>query len=151
MLLTFATAEDVFADYASVLVWGAFVVVVAIIVLGAANKGSPSEVTTSTAIKIGCLAYLLLLVASYRETYGSFIQAEISADEARLTFAGTLYHPTILKREQIKEVLFGFPGKGKPHSCYLKFITTSGASYRSATTEGTDCKDQRSRIQGLMK
>ena len=151
MLLTFATADDVFADYAAVLVWGALVVVLTIITLGAANKDSPSAVRTSTAVKIGCFAYLLLMVASYRATYGSFIEAEISADEARLSFAGTLYRPAILKREQIREVVFGFPGKGEPRSCYLKFITTSGESYRSAATEGKACKDQRAQILVLMK
>lgn len=151
MLLTFATADDVFADYVSVLVWGGLVVVVTLITLGAANKGSPSEVRTSTAIKIGCFAYLLLVVASYRETYGSFTEVEISEHEARLYFAGSLYHSTILKREQIKEVLFGFPGKWTPHSCYIKFNTTSGESYRSATKEGKVCVDYRAQIQALMK
>ena len=151
MLLTFSTADDVFADYAIVLVWGAFVVVLTIITLGAANKDSRSEIRTSTAVKIGCFAYLLLMIVSYRATYGSFIEADISADEARLSFAGTLYHPTILKREQIKEVVFGFPGKGEPKSCYLKFITTSGESYRSAATEGKACKDYRAQIYALMR
>lgn len=151
MLLTFATTDDVFADYAAVMVWGALIVVVTIITLGAANKDSPSAVRTSTAVQIGCFAYLLLAIASYRETYGSFIEADISADGARLSFAGALYHPAVLKREEIKEVIFGFPGKGKPHRCYLKFITTSGASYRSAATEGTSCKDQREQIYALIK
>lgn len=151
MLLTFANADDVYADYVAVLAWGAFVVVATIITLGAANKGARSEVRTSTAIRIGCFAYLLLVVVSYRATYGSFIKVDISADEARLHFAGSLYHSTLLKREQIKEVIFGFPGKGEPKSCYLKFITTSGDSYRSAATEGKVCKDYRAQINALMK
>ena len=151
MLMTFSTADDVYADYVSVLVWGAVVVVLTLITLGAANKGTISEVRTSTAIKIGCFAYLLLMVASYRETYGSFIEADISADGVRLSFAGPLYHSTLLKREQVREILYGFPGKGKPHSCYLKFVTTSGTSYRSAPLEGTSCKDKPAQIYELLK
>ena len=133
MLLTFATAGDVYADFVAVLAWGVFLVAGTIIILGMANKGTPSEVPPSTAIKIGAFAYLLLVIVTYRETYGSFIAADISAQEARLSFAGSLYHSTTLKREQIKDVLFGYPGKGEPQSCYIKFITTSGESYRSST------------------
>jgi hypothetical protein len=151
MLLTFASADDVRADYVSVLIWGLIVVVGTIIILGAANKGSPSEVKTSTAIKIGCFAYLLLVVASYRETYGSFIGANIGADAATLHFAGTLYPSVTLEREQVKKVLFGFPGRGAQHSCYLKFVTTSGETYRSAPTKGTACKDQQAQVNALMK
>jgi hypothetical protein len=150
MLLTFASADDVYADYVSVLLWGVIVVVGTIIILGAANKGSPSEVRTSTAIKIGCFAYLLLAVASYRETCGSFIGADIGADAATLHFAGALYPSVTLKREQIREVLFGFPGRGKPHTCYLKFVTTSGETYRSAPTQGTACKVQQTQVNALM-
>ncbi|MBU1425669.1 MAG: hypothetical protein KKH12_02390 [Gammaproteobacteria bacterium] len=151
MLLTFASADDVYADYVSVLVWGVIVVVGTIVILGAANKGSPSEVKTSTAIKIGCFAYLLLAVAAYRETCGSFIAADIGADAATLHFAGALYPSITLKREQIREVLSGFPGRGTPHSCYLKFITTSGETYRSAPTPGTACKDRLMQVNTEMK
>lgn len=151
MLLSFSTADEVFADYLSVLVWGVIVVGVTLVTLGAANKGSPSEVRTSTAIKIGCFAYLLLMVASYRESYGSFIGADIGAGEVRLEFAGALYHPVLLEREEIREVLAGFPGRGKPHSCYIKFVTTSGNTYRSAPTAGTACNEQRVQILALLK
>lgn len=150
MLLTFATADDVFADYAAVLAWGAVVVVITIITLGAANKGSPSEVKTSTAVKIGCFAYSLLLVASYRANYGSFIAADITPEAVRLSFAGSVYEPVVLQRLQIKEVLIGYPGKGEPHSCYLKFVTASGDSYRSAPIAGTACKEQREQIQAIL-
>lgn len=151
MLLRFSTADEVFADYLSVLAWGVIVVVVTLVTLGAANKGSPSEVRTSTAIKIGCFAYLLLMVAAYRESYGSFIGAIIGADEVRIEFAGALYHPVLLKHEQISEVLAGFPGRGEPRSCYIKFITTTGETYRSAPTVGTTCKTQREQIAALLK
>ena len=151
MLLTFATAAEVDADFISVLVWGAIVVVVTIIVLAAATKESPSAVSTSSAVKIGCFAFLLLAIVSYRASYGSFIAADIGADEARLSFAGSLYHPVILKREQIGEVLFGYPGKGEAKSCYLEFVTTSGEHYRSATTAGKACQDYRAQIKALMK
>ncbi len=150
MLLTFAGADDAYADYVSVLVWGVVVVVGTIIVLGAANKGSPSEVSVSTAVKIGCFAYLLLVIVSYREIFGRFIEADISPNEARLHFAGSIYHSTTLKREQIKEVLFGFPGRGNPNSCYLKFVTKSDEIIRSAPIKGTACKDQRAQISALM-
>jgi hypothetical protein len=150
MLLTFASADEVYADYVSVLAWGVIVVIGTIITLGAAQKGSPSEVPLSTAIKIGCFAYLLLVIVSYRETVGSFIEADITANEARMHFAGSIYHSTTLKREQIKEVLFGFPGRGNPHSCYLKFITNSDEIFRSVPTAGTACKDQSARIYALM-
>lgn len=151
MLLTFASADDLYADYLSILGWGVLVVVITIITLGAANKGTQSEVSTSTAIKIGCFAYLLLMVASYRETYGSFIGADISENGAKLSYAGSLYHSTLLKREQIREVLAGSPGRGNSHSCYIKFITTSGDVYRSAPTAGTGCKEQREQIIALLK
>jgi hypothetical protein len=134
-----------------VLTWGLIVVVGTIIILGAANKGSQSEVRTFTAIKIGCFAYLLLAIAAYRETYGSFIGADISADAVTLHFAGALYPSVTLEREQVREVLFGFPGRGEPHSCYLKFITTSDETYRSAPTQGTACKDQQMQVNVLMK
>ena len=150
MLLTFATADDVFAEYATVLAWGALIVVVTIIVLGAANKGTRSEVRTSTAIKIGCFAYLLLAIVSYIELYGSFVKAEISDHQARLYFAGSLYHTTLLEREQIKEVQVGYPGKGEPDSCYIRFITDSGDSYRSAIKEGKVCDDYQAEIRELM-
>lgn len=151
MLLTFASADDLYADYLSVLAWGVVVVVITVITLGAANKGTQSEVPISTAIKIGCFAYLLLMIASYRETYGSFIGADIGANGVRLSFAGSLYHPVLLGREQIREVLAGSPGRGSSRSCYLKFITTSGDVYRSAPTAGTGCKEQRAQIDALLK
>jgi hypothetical protein len=151
MLLTFATADDVYAEYVTVMIWGLIVIVLTIIALGAANKGSPSEVRTSTAIRIGIFSYLLLAIVSYQATYGSFIGADIGEHEARLYFAGSLYRSTILKREQIREVLVGFPGKGTPHSCYIKFNTISGESYRSAAKEGKVCTDYRAQIRALMK
>ncbi len=150
MLLTFATPDDVFAEYATVLAWGALIVVVTIIVLGAANKGTKSEVRPSTAIKIGCFAFLLLAIVSYTELYGSFIEAEISGDGARLTFAGPFYDPVVIKRERIGDVLVDYPGKGQPHSCYIKFVTDTGDSYRSATKEGTACNEYRAQIHALM-
>jgi hypothetical protein len=151
MLLTFSSADDVYADYMSVLAWGVVIVAVTLIILAAANKGTQSEIPVSKSIKIGFFAYLLLVVTSYRETYGSFIEADVSANEAKLSFAGPVYHSTALKREQIKEVISGFPGKGTPHSCYIKFNTISGESYRSAPKNGTACKDQRAQIYALMK
>jgi hypothetical protein len=151
VLLTFSTSDELFAEYVSVLAWGVLVVVVTLFTLGAANKDSPSEVRTSTAIKIGCFAYLLLMGAAYRETYGSFIGADISSDAARLHFSGGLYQSTLLERRQIREVVAGFPGRGTPDTCYIKFITTSGKEYRSAPTTGTACKEQRAQINALMK
>jgi hypothetical protein len=151
MLLTYATANDVYADYASVQVWGIIIVVVTLFILAAANKGSLSEITVSKSIKIGIFAYLLLAVTTYSQSYGSFIAADVSANEVKLYFAGPLYHPTTLKREQIKEVIFGSPGRGAPHSCYIKFNTVSGDSFRSFPIEGTVCKDQRAQIYALMK
>jgi hypothetical protein len=122
-----------------------------LIILAYANKGTQSEIPVSKSIKIGCFAFLLLAITSYRETYGSFIEVDVSANEARLIFAGPLYHSTTLKREQIKEILFGFPGRGKPHSCYIRFNMISGESFRSAPAKGTACKDQRAQIIALMK
>ncbi len=151
MLLTFATSDEVFTDYITVMGWGLTVIVLTIVALGAANKGTPSEVRTPTAIRIGIFSYLLLAIVSYRATYGCFTEADVSEHEVRLRFAGSLYHSTSLKREQIKEVLVGFPGKGTPHSCYIKFNTTSGESYRSATKDGKVCTDYRTQIQALMK
>jgi hypothetical protein len=151
LTLTFATANDVFADYAGVLVWGAVVIVLTIIVLGAANKDTPSEVSLATATKIGLFAYALLAVVSYRTLYGNFISAEIDENSARFYFDGALSHSTTLKRDEIKDVLYATPGKTKPYSCYLKFTTRSGDEYRSATTPGDACKEQRNQIISLLR
>ena len=149
--MTFATADDVLADYLSVLGWGVIVVVVTLIVLAAANKDTQSEIPVSKSIKIGIFAFLLLAFTSYRETYGSFITADVGKDEVRLNFAGSLYHPVALKLEQIREVVVGFPGKGTPHSCYVRFNTVSGDSFRSFPLQGTGCNDQRMQIIALMQ
>ncbi len=151
MLLTFVTADEVFTDYLTVMGWGLLVIVSTIVILGIVNKGTPAEVPVPTAIRIGIFSYLLLAVVSYRATYGSFTEVEITEHEARLSFAGSFYHSTTLKREQVREVLAGFPGKGTPHSCYIKFITTSGETYRSAAKEGNICMDYPAQIQSLMK
>jgi hypothetical protein len=149
MTYTFATPNEVLIAYALVLAWGAFIVVVTIIALNAANKASPSEVPISTAIKIGCLAYVLLIIVAYRDNYGNFIEAEVNADQAKLSFAGLLSHSLTLKREQIKYIEFDTPGVSTPHSCYLKFIARSGEEYRSATMDGMDCKEFRNQIISL--
>jgi hypothetical protein len=131
--------------------WGVVVIVITIITLQAANKGAKSEVPLSIAIKIGLFAYALLMIAAYRETYGNFIGADISADGARLHFAGGMYQSTLLERAQIAEVAVGFPGRGTPTTCYIKFVTISGKEFQSAPTAVTACKDQRAQINELMK
>ena len=151
MLLTFATSDAVRADFGESLTVGMLVLVLMIITTWVASRNSPAVVRTSSIFQIGGIACLILLVVAYNSTYGRFIGAEVSENEARLSFAGPHFHTTILKREQIESVLFGFPGKGEPRSCYLKFITKSGESYRSATTEGKVCKDYRAQICALMK
>lgn len=150
MLLTLATANDVYADFVTVMGWGALIIVVTMVMLGFINKGTTSEIRPATSIRIGVFAYLLLAAISYRATYGRFITADITAREARLHFAGTLYRATTLEREQIKEVTYGYPGKGEARSCYITFVTTSGGSYRSAPTEGNACKDYCAQISSLM-
>jgi hypothetical protein len=127
------------------------VIVITIITLQAANKGTKSEVSLSIAIKIGLFAYALLMIAAYHETYGKFIGADVSSEGARLHFAGGMYQSTLLERKQILEVAAGFPGRGTPSTCYIKFITTSGKEYRSAPTAGTACKEQQTQILALMK
>jgi hypothetical protein len=151
MLLTFATADAVYADFGESLMVGTLVLVLTIITTWVASRKPPSIVRTSSIFQIGGIACLILLVVVYNSTYGRFIGAEVGENEARLSFAGSHLHTTILKREQIESVLFGFPGKGEPSSCYLKFITKSGESYRSATTEGKVCKDYQAQIRALMK
>ncbi len=151
MLLTFATADEVFTDYLTVMGWGLLVIVSTIVILGIVNKGTPAAIPVSTAVRIGIFSYLLLAVVSYRATYGSFTAVEITQHDATLSFAGPLYHTATLKRDQIGEVLAGFPGKGTPHSCYIKFITTSGETYRSAAKEGKMCTDYPAQIRALMK
>jgi hypothetical protein len=151
MLLTFTTADKLNAEYLSILGRGVLVIVITIITLQAANKGTKSEVSLSIAIKIGIFAFALLMIAAYRETYGNFIGADISADTATLHFAGGIYQPTVLERKLLAEVAVGFPGRGTPSTCYIKFITTSGKEYQSAPTAGTACKEQQTQILALMK
>ncbi len=151
MMLTFTTADQIKSEYLSILGWGGLVIVLTIVVLQAANKGAKSEVPLSTAIKMGLFAFALLMVASYRETYGNFTGADISAESARLDYSGGLYQSILLERKDIKEVVAGFPGRGTPESCYIKFLTTSGKEYQSAPTAGTACAEKRVQINALMK
>lgn len=151
MLLTFASADQVQADYVSVLGWGAFVIIVTMVILGYANKGTQSEIGIASSVKLGVLFFLLLAIVSYRATYGSFIQADIGEHEARLSFAGSLYHTAILDREQIREVRVGYPGKGEHRSCYIEFVTTSDESHRSSATEGKACEGYRVQVNALMR
>src|SRR5512135_463145 len=117
MLLTFASADQVYADYVSVLTWGALIIAGVMVTLAYANKGTQSEIGIASSVKLGISFFLLLAIVSYPPTYGSFIQADISEREARLSFAGSLYHTIMLDREQVAEVRFGFPGKGVHKSC----------------------------------
>ncbi len=151
MLLTFASADQVYADYLSVLAWGALVIAGVMVTLAYANEGTQSEIGTASSVKLGIFFFLLLSIVSYPATYGRFLQADVSEHEARLYFAGSLYHTTVLEREQVAEVRFGFPGKGVHKSCYIEFVTTSGESYRSAPTEVKACKDYREQIVGRMR
>jgi hypothetical protein len=151
MLLTFATANEVYSDYVWVLAWGLIVIALTMITLGYANKGTSAEASPAGAVLIGGAAWLALAIVSYRADYGSFIQADIGEQEVKLYFAGSLYQPKLLKREQLGDVLYGFPGLGEPHSCYIRFVTTSGRSYRSAPRDGKICTEYAARIRSLMK
>lgn len=150
MQLTFATANDLFADYMAVLIWGIFLVITSLFILWATNKASPSGVRISSAAKFGSFAFLLLAVIAYQMHYGNFTQAEIETNGVKLHFAD-FRHSVALKREQISEVRYGLPGKSYSHSCYLIFVTKAGDTYRSATMEGTACKEYRSQIIALMQ
>lgn len=150
MLLIFSTADTIYSDYRLALIWGAVIVVVTLIALGYANVGTQSEVRPVTAIKIGVASYVFFALVAYNANYANFIKAEISSQEVKMEFTGDWYKPTVIQREQIKEVRFGNPGKGD-RTCYIKFVTQDDQVYRSANTEGKVCKEYRAQIVALMK
>ncbi len=137
--------------YLEVMAWGAIVVVVTTALMTAAMQGSRSEIRNSTGAMVGLCFYLFFAVLLYRENYGSFILAEFDEHEVKLSFAGPLYTPAVLLRDQISEVQFDRPGKGTPNACYIRLLTVTGDIYRSAPTAGDVCQQYQVQIQTLMK
>lgn len=149
MLLTFADESELLHAFQVSMLWAALVVTVMTVLMTASLQGTKSEIRNSTAVVLGCLFFLLFGILTYKEQYGSFIQADVQSQHIMLHFAGSHFQPVRIEAGQIAAMEVGRPGKGEPLQCYLNLKLESGASYRSAPASNVDCEAYRKQIAFL--
>jgi hypothetical protein len=150
MSLIFANEAEMLHAFQMSMFWGALVVVVTTVLLTASLQGTKSEIRNSTAVMLGCLFYLLFGILTYKEQYGSFTDADVSASRITLHFAGSYFRPLSIEADQIAAIEVGQPGKDGERQCYLQFKLVSGKSYRSAPASNIDCEGYRQQIENLL-
>lgn len=93
-------------------------------------------VLTSKIVVFCALAVLgCLLSFVYWSSYERFVTAEVSGSGVKLHYVGPFGKELVLRRDSIRTVLFGLPGKLSTR-CYIKIEQKSGQSYRSASVYG---------------
>lgn len=149
MLLTFTNEAEMMHAFQMSMFWGALVVVVTTVLMAASLEGTKSEIRNSTAVILGCLFYLLFGLLTYKEQYGSFTEADVSARHITLHYAGSHFQPLHIEAEQIESVEVDHPGKGEAKQCYVSIGLISGERHRSAPSN-VDCEGYRKQIEMLL-
>ncbi|MES2019173.1 MAG: hypothetical protein V4484_21980 [Pseudomonadota bacterium] len=98
------------------------------------------------------LAYIPLAIASYLNTVDNFTALRIEPDIVRVAFAAPHAARLAIARADVREVLFGFPGKTPRNACYIVIVTANGTRYQSANLDAplSVCKAWRSELAGLL-
>ncbi|MBU0688394.1 MAG: hypothetical protein KJ850_08610 [Gammaproteobacteria bacterium] len=150
MLLTFVNEAEMLHAFQMSMFWGALVVVITTVLMTASLEGTKSEIRNSTAVILGCLFYLLFGILTYKEQYGSFTEADVSAQRITLRYAGSHFLPLNIEAGQIEAIEVDHPGKGVAKQCYLSIKLMSGESHRSAPASNVDCEGFRKQIEMLL-
>lgn len=134
MTLTFASPDDVNAEFLVLLQLMAGIVLVGVLVLWVGSRKHPQPISLRDALFAGVAIYAVIVWAAYSSTIGDFVALTVESDAVYLQYAGMHQDRIRLPRSSIAQVLFGIGKVTHPTTaCYISFETKRQERYRSVS------------------
>jgi hypothetical protein len=144
-----ATAEAAFTMTVSFI---GILIVMVIAGFHLSYRDNPTSMKLRTRFVIGAMVLIGVSTASYVANYGKFISADVTNENVKLHFAGSIYKDVNLPKNSIGSVAFGFPDRGLS-TCNISFVDKiMNKQYQSAFTRNQQdtCKSLRLKIMQLL-
>jgi len=149
----FANPAGLTAEFYSQLQWCAALLAVLLLVVWLHDRRTrPAKRPRYLALILVAFAFIPLAGASYLSTVANFTTLRIEPERVLFEFASPHAARIAIARGDVREVLFGFPGKTPGNACYLVIVTATGTRHRSANLAAplAVCKAWRSELASLL-